>query len=76
MVLPGRAEVKVLNPVGTRVFALLDGSRTIEEIVQVVCDEFEVSAEEAMSGVVAFVDELGRHGMLADPSVEQQEVPR
>ncbi len=67
VVLPGRAEVKVLNPVGIKVFSLLDGRHTVEEIVGAVTAEFEVTAEVARRDVEDFLRELTAHGMLLDP---------
>jgi len=65
VVLPGRAEVKVLNPVGIRIFGLLDGSHSVEEIAGLVAAEYDVAETEAQADVRAFVGELAAHGMLA-----------
>jgi len=66
VVLSGRGEVKVLNPVGVKIYSLLDGKRTIDEIVAAVTDEFEVSESSARRDVDAFLGELAVHGMLAE----------
>ena len=66
VVLPRRSEVKVLNPVGTRVFGLLDGEHTVDEIVLRIVDEFEVGPDQARHDVEEFLTELERHGMLAN----------
>ena len=65
VVLPGRAEVKVLNPVGIRIFGLLDGAHSVEEIAGVIAAEYDVAPAEAQEDVRAFVGELEAHGMLA-----------
>ena len=65
VVLPGRAEVKVLNPVGMLVFAQLDGSKDVEALVAAVAEEFEVDVEAARQDVVEFLDQLRENGMLA-----------
>ena len=67
VVLSGRAEVKVLNPVGSTVYGLLAGEHTIDEIVDAVVAEFEVPAEQARRDVNDFIAELADHGML-DPA--------
>ena len=64
VVLPGKAEVKVLNPVGVKVFSLLDGAHTVDEIVDAVTAEFDVAADRARGDVQAFLGELAAHGML------------
>lgn len=66
VVLPGRAEVKVLNSVGIAVFSLLDGSRDIATLTEAIAGEFEIDREQARKDVVAFLTELQREGMLDD----------
>ena len=65
VVLAGRAEVKVLNPVGIKVFSLLDGEHSTEALIAAVVEEFDVSQEDAGRDVQAFLDELQANGMLA-----------
>jgi hypothetical protein len=66
VVLPGRAEVKVLNPVAIKIYSCLDGSRSVREIVSEVTSEFDVSDEVALRHVREFLSELADHGMLAE----------
>ncbi len=66
VVLPGRGEIKVLNPVGVEVYALLDGSHTVEDIVAAISDRFEVSAETAREDIRVFLGELAANGMLGE----------
>ncbi len=66
VVLPSRSEVKVLNPVASRVFSLLDGKHTLGAIARVVTQEFEVDYATALEDVIDFVKELDANGMLAD----------
>ena len=73
VVLPGRAEVKVLNPVGIAVFSLLDGSRDVDSLAAAVADEFDIEIGEAREDVVSFLTELQREGMLADGSAPPHE---
>ena len=67
MVLPGRSEVKVLNPVAIKVFAMLDGSHSLESIVAAVTEEFNVDDAQATADVEAFLGELNANGLLARP---------
>jgi len=67
VVIPGRSEVKVLNPVAIKVFAMLDGSHTVEAIVAAVTDEFDVDDQQASTDVHAFLDDLSANGLLAKP---------
>src|SRR5262245_14122551 len=58
VVLPGRSEVKVLNPVGIAVFSLLDGSKDVEALAAAVAEEFEIGLDQAREDVTAFLSEL------------------
>ena len=67
VVIPGKSEVKVLNPVGIKVYELLDGEHSVETIVEAVTSEFEVSVEDAAKDVGDFIEMLREHGLLAAP---------
>jgi len=64
VVLPTKREVKVLNPVAIKVFAMLDGSHSEEQIAEAVVEEFDISVEEAAEDIRVFLGELRRNGML------------
>ncbi len=60
-------ETKVLrglNPVGSRVWELIDGQRSVEEIVGVIVEEFDVAPREAAPDVRGFVQELLDRGLV------------
>jgi hypothetical protein len=65
VVVPSRAAVEVLNPVGGKIYSMLDGKHTADDIVRAIIDEFEVSEESARRDLDAFLDELRKKGMLA-----------
>jgi len=65
VVLPHGAEIKVLNPSGSLIFELLDGSNTMEEIVEAVRREYDVEEGQAREDLNGFLDELDANGMLA-----------
>ncbi len=50
--------VHMLNEVGTRVWELSDGTRTIAQIVEVLLSEYDVEEDEAQRTVRGFVQEL------------------
>ena len=64
VVLPGKAEVKVLNPAAILIFGLLDGDHSLDQIADQVVDAFEVERDTAMTDLHAFIEELQVHGML------------
>lgn len=65
IVLPSRAEVKVLNEVGSRVWESIDGRRTLGEILDTVLAEFDVPREKATADVIEFVGALKAQGMVS-----------
>jgi hypothetical protein len=70
VVLPGKAEVKVLNDAGATIFSMLDGEHSPEEIARRVADDFEIPEAQALKDVEAFVASLAKEEMLATPSEE------
>ena len=53
-----------LNPVGTRVLELADGSLTIAEIAERLTQEFDVTEDEAETDMQDFVQTLTDKGMI------------
>lgn len=50
--------VYTLSPVAARLWELLDGTRTADEILEIICREYDVSREAAMTDLTAFVADL------------------
>lgn len=53
-----------LNATGRRVWELLAADRSVEYLVAAVVEQFDVEQERARADVQAFLDDLGRLGML------------
>ena len=53
-----------LNPVGSRIWELIDGRRGLEEIIQAIVQEFDVAQGEAAQDVRAFIQELLDRGLV------------
>jgi SAM-dependent MidA family methyltransferase len=64
LVHPEQGKVKVLNEVGGRIWALSDGSRTIQQIAAELCREYQVEAVEAQNDVLDFIADLVERGLL------------
>lgn len=64
LVWPERGEVKVLNPVGARIWQLIDGRRTLGDIAAVICAEYAVEPAQAQADVLEFAAELERKGVV------------
>lgn len=48
----------VLNPVGGRIWELLDGQRSMREIRDIIAGEYEVTAQETATDLVGFLQQL------------------
>ena len=59
------AEALVINEVATRLLEIVDGSRTLEECVALLGEEFDVDAETLARDVLAFAGELVDAGLAA-----------
>ena len=64
LMLPALGQLNVLNELGARVWDLADGSRSVGDIVSVVCEEYDVAREHAEADTLAFVAELQGKGLL------------
>jgi hypothetical protein len=65
IVTPQESVMHSLNPVGTRIWELADGTLTVNEILDVIVEEFEVDRESAEQDVLQFCRALADKGMLA-----------
>jgi hypothetical protein len=59
----------VLNPVGSLIWSLADGSRDFGAIVAAVVKAFDVDRARADADARTFLDDLRRKGMLEEPPV-------
>lgn len=66
IVLPQSHQYKILNQVGTRVWELIDGVRTVDDMVKVIVEEYDIPAETARKDVADFINDLRENGMLAN----------
>jgi hypothetical protein len=62
---PAENTVRMLNPIGSRIWELADGTRTIEEIAVTLTQEFAVDLPEARRSTATFVEELVAKQLLA-----------
>lgn len=64
IVSPTESVMHSLNPVGTRIWELADGTLTVSEILDSVLEEFDVSRDQAEKDIATFCQELSDKGML------------
>lgn len=56
--------LRMLEEVGTRLWELLDGNRTVKEIIGILLEEYDVEAEVLEKDVLEFFSELKAKGMI------------
>ena len=65
LVHPLQGKVRVLNPVGARVWELADGQRTLGDIIRAVAMEYQVEVARVGVEVPAFCEDLVQRGVLS-----------
>jgi len=64
IILPAAGEVKILNEVGSRLWELVDGQRTIAELAVKICDEYAVTFEQAEEDALDFIQRMVERKLL------------
>jgi pyrroloquinoline quinone biosynthesis protein D len=64
---PDGGEYFALDAVGCRVWELCDGSRSLEEIADVLAEEYDAPRDEIMTDVSALVAELDAATLIENP---------
>ena len=59
-----------LNPVGKRIWELIEQPRTFQEIIQVLLSEFEVPEEQCVGEVQAFLDKAISYQIVTSHEVD------
>lgn len=57
--------VRMLNPTGSRVWELVDGTRTVAQIVEVLTAEYDVDLDHAEQTTVELLDTMAAKGLIA-----------
>lgn len=65
IVTPEDSMLHTLNPVGTFIWERADGSRSLDEIVDALCEAYEVERAQAAADAQAFVAECIERKVLA-----------
>lgn len=61
---PGDGLVTIVNAVGTRIWDLLDGRRTVREIAGRVAGDYDVSRDQALADTLEFLRDLREKGLI------------
>lgn len=64
VVTPEEGKVRVLNRTGTRIWLQIDGQHSLSEIADHLVEDFEVSQDQAITDVTAFLTDLSQKGLI------------
>lgn len=64
VVTPGSNKLYVFNLVGSRIWEMANGEIGVGDITRAICEEFNVTYEQAMKDIVEFAEELLQKGLL------------
>lgn len=65
---PDEGEVLRFNPIGTEIWQDLDGTRTVDEIIDHIHQIFEVNRKRAQRDVLRFLNKLVRRELVGERS--------
>jgi hypothetical protein len=57
--------VYTLSPVAAKIWSLLDGERTVEEIAHALCNEFDVEPAAAAADAAALLEDLASASLVS-----------
>ncbi len=58
-------QIRGLNPVGTRIWELIDGKTTFDQIARIISREFDISPAQAMQDTQEFINQLVEKGLIS-----------
>jgi len=56
--------IYTLNEVGTKIWELIDGRNNISQIIEAICNAYEVLPEEAEKDTIDFINSLKETGLI------------
>ena len=64
IVIPDRGKAEVVNELGGFIWSKITGGLSVDDIVQVICEEYPVDEEEARADAVLFLKSLELKGAI------------
>lgn len=64
LVTPAQGKVRVLNPAGSRIWSLVDGTLTIGEIARRLAETYAIPAAQAETDTLIFLQSLHERGLI------------
>ena len=70
VITPSENMVRMFNPIGSRIWELADGTRTMDDITLMLTQEFDVDSDHARQSATIFVEDLAARGLLSFEETE------
>ena len=64
IITPSEGIIRVLNGVGTLIWQHLDGTRSLSEICDIICGEFDIGPEDAANDLSEFIEDLEKKKLI------------
>ncbi len=64
--------IYTLNEVGTSIWQLIDGQHSVDQLIESISSEYEVSKEEASNDVFDFLSTLEAEGLIRHSSESEK----
>jgi len=61
---PKTGLVNVTNPVGSRIWELLDGKRSVSELARIVSEEYDADSKTVLKDALEFLGDLESKGLV------------
>jgi predicted transcriptional regulator len=65
VITPAENVIRMLNPTGSRIWELADGTRTVAQIAETLTAEYDVDRDRAERTTMELLDSLAEKGMIA-----------
>lgn len=64
LISPEEGMVRMLNTTATRIWNLADGTHSVNDIAQILTDEFDVDLPQAQQAVIHLLDQLAKKQLV------------
>ena len=54
------------NDVGAEIFTLLDGSNSVEDVIKIISEKYEVSYETVREDVLSLIEKMKKQGLVEE----------
>lgn len=66
LVHPQAGKIKVVNEVGALIWQLCDGQHSVAQMVEAVCQQFQVETGQAETDILQFLEALAQRGLISE----------